>query len=320
MYLGKIVEIADRDSCTSRRCTRTRRPCCRRCRCRTRSGATQARADPAHGRRAQPDQPAAGLPVPHPLLEGAGDLPDDRAAAASSCAPGTRSPATSRRTPRRGATPRPRSPSRRPDTSHLPGPNDGRSAGCNDSAPSGRRIRPYFGSRPRTGASLGAHARTRVGGEPRTGGTRPRTAAGWGAPAGTVASWGAPAHRGELGRARAPWRVGGAPAHRGELEARGTRPAPRGGAGRRTTPAEHLLRGDRLEHVEPDGADRRQHGGDHPGEGGDDEHGDDQSARGSASVSRGPDCEGRAAARCRYRARAPFRGRRRTGPWRRPRW
>ena len=34
------------------------------------------RADPAGGRRAEPDQPAVRLPLPHPLLEGPGDLPD----------------------------------------------------------------------------------------------------------------------------------------------------------------------------------------------------------------------------------------------------
>ena len=34
----------------------------------------EAGADPAHRRRAQPAQPAPGLPVPHPVLEGAGDL------------------------------------------------------------------------------------------------------------------------------------------------------------------------------------------------------------------------------------------------------
>jgi ABC-type oligopeptide transport system ATPase subunit len=33
-----------------------------------------ARADPVGGRRAQPDQPAARVPLPHPVLEGAGDL------------------------------------------------------------------------------------------------------------------------------------------------------------------------------------------------------------------------------------------------------
>jgi oligopeptide/dipeptide ABC transporter ATP-binding protein len=34
MYLGKIVEIATRDALFRRRCIRTRRRCCRRCRCR----------------------------------------------------------------------------------------------------------------------------------------------------------------------------------------------------------------------------------------------------------------------------------------------
>ena len=56
------------------------------------------RADPARGRPAQPDQPAVGLRVPHPVLEGAGALPGRGAAAASSASRATRSPATSPRT------------------------------------------------------------------------------------------------------------------------------------------------------------------------------------------------------------------------------
>ena len=40
-------------------------------------------ADPARGRRAEPDQPAVGLPVPHPLPVRPGDLREGRAAAAA---------------------------------------------------------------------------------------------------------------------------------------------------------------------------------------------------------------------------------------------
>ena len=54
-----------------------------------------ARADPARGRRAEPDQPALGLPVPHPLPARPGDLRPRRAAAAADRSSGTRSPATS---------------------------------------------------------------------------------------------------------------------------------------------------------------------------------------------------------------------------------
>ena len=39
MYVGKIVEIAPTRSCSRGRATPTPRPCCRRCRCRTRVGA-----------------------------------------------------------------------------------------------------------------------------------------------------------------------------------------------------------------------------------------------------------------------------------------
>ena len=42
-----------------------------------------SRADPARGRRAEPDQPAVGLPVPHPLPARPGDLRPGRAAAAA---------------------------------------------------------------------------------------------------------------------------------------------------------------------------------------------------------------------------------------------
>ena len=63
-----------RDLRAARR-TRTPRRCSRRCRCPTRRRASSASDHPA--RRAtcrQPGQPAVGLPLPHPLLEGAGHL------------------------------------------------------------------------------------------------------------------------------------------------------------------------------------------------------------------------------------------------------
>ncbi len=81
MYLGKIVELADRTrpvrapdapvhggAAVGGAGPRHR-------------AAAQPRAHPADRRRAEPDQPAAGVPLPHPVLEGAGDLLDASAAA-----------------------------------------------------------------------------------------------------------------------------------------------------------------------------------------------------------------------------------------------
>ena len=81
MYLGKIMEEADRDTLYERAAAPVHaRPAVRG------AGAgpqprVPARADPAHRRPAQPAEPAVGLRVPHPLPEGAGEVRGGGAAA-----------------------------------------------------------------------------------------------------------------------------------------------------------------------------------------------------------------------------------------------
>jgi energy-coupling factor transporter ATP-binding protein EcfA2 len=65
MYLGKHRRDRPRARSTPRRSIPTRRRCCRPCRCPTRGA--QAPAHRPAGRRAEPDQPAQGLPLPHAL-------------------------------------------------------------------------------------------------------------------------------------------------------------------------------------------------------------------------------------------------------------
>ena len=72
MYLGKVVEVAKGRTSTPSRSTRTRARCCPRCRSRTRARAAP-QADRARGRRAEPDQPALGLPVPPALPASPGE-------------------------------------------------------------------------------------------------------------------------------------------------------------------------------------------------------------------------------------------------------
>ena len=140
MYLGKIVELGGPGTrSTRRRCTRT--PCALLSAVPVPDprGAQRPRADPADGRRAEPARPAAGLPLPHPLLEGPGHLPDGGAAAGGARHRATRSPATSRRT-RRPASARPRR--RRPPTRPPePPPEPAAGAGCEPPGPEGSRPR-----------------------------------------------------------------------------------------------------------------------------------------------------------------------------------
>ena len=74
MYLGKIVEIGtETPRSTSTPRTRTPRRCCRPSPSPTRSRG-RPRAHHPRRRRPLPGEPALGLPLPHPLLEGAGAL------------------------------------------------------------------------------------------------------------------------------------------------------------------------------------------------------------------------------------------------------
>ena len=89
MYLGKIVEIGTEDEIYER----PTHPYTQALLSAVPVPDPDARAHrddhPARGRRAVPGQPAVGLPLPHPLLEGAGEL-RDRGAAARSAARSTR--------------------------------------------------------------------------------------------------------------------------------------------------------------------------------------------------------------------------------------
>ena len=72
MYLGKIVELGDRNAGYSQLLrggnalsSASARP----------HEAQRESQNPAYRRRARPAKPASGLPISHPLLEGTGDLP-----------------------------------------------------------------------------------------------------------------------------------------------------------------------------------------------------------------------------------------------------
>ena len=94
MYLGKIVEIGDRGHHLQPPAPPLHAgPAVGRARRQAGGDRRAPRADPPRGRRAQPDQPAVGLPVPHAVPVRPGDLREGRAAAAADrCAPQGRLP------------------------------------------------------------------------------------------------------------------------------------------------------------------------------------------------------------------------------------